>query len=449
LSQVNTDQQQIKDLQINKDGVCIEATVANLDEGRYPLAESLMLYVNAASLERPEVSGFLSYVVGAEGRRTVRTSGYTNASSVVYDRDRSYLTEGRTGRTFSLIRAVEVPADVAGSIRITGSSVAFGVLRAINDTFTPRYANVALSASAFGDEAGYRDLCAGNADAIGATRAMTDAEAEACQSAGIQTLETPVGYKALVVVVNGGADVAACLTTDQVRTIFSQATKPATWAEVDASFPDTALLAITPRAGNSDTDFLLSRVAGDQIAPPRRTDATENDDPLYRAAAVGNVEGGVTFMSFADLARTQANVRAAAIDAGNGCVEPTPETLADGSYALSAPLSLVFNTASFERPEVRAYVWYLLGDDALAVLGNQGLSGLDAASFEAAREIVLQRFAELGATAATPAPAEPTAQATAEATAAPTTEPTMDATAAPTAEPTAEPTTEPTATPSS
>jgi phosphate transport system substrate-binding protein len=448
-SQVNPEQQQVRALQINVDGVCIDASVPDLDEGRYPISESLLLYVNASSLDRPEVSGFLDYLVSNEGRRSVRTGGYTNASTVVYDRDQSYLAERRTGRTFSLIRAVEVPADVTGAIRTAGSSIAYASLRAVNDTFAPRYANVTLTSTAFGDEAGYRDLCAGEVDAVGAARGMTDAEAEACQSAGIQTLEVSIGNKALVVVVNEAADYAACLTGDQVRDIFSQAARPATWSEVDASFPDTTLLALTPRAGNSDMDFLLARVAGDQIAPPRRTDATENDDALYRAAAVGNVEGGVTFMTFEEFSASEANVRAVGIDAGNGCVEPSAATFADGSYALSAPLSLVFNTASFERPEVRAYVWYLLGDDALAVLGNQNLTGLDEAQFQAVREIVLQRFAELDAAAPTPAPtseagAEATAEATAESAGEVTPEPSAEATDEATDGPAAEPTTEPT-----
>ena len=46
---------------------------------------------------------------------------------------------------------------------------------------------------------------------------------------------------------------------------------------------------------------------------------------------------------------------------GNGCIIPSPETIADGSYTpLSRPLFIYINVASLERPEVMAFVNYYM-----------------------------------------------------------------------------------------
>jgi phosphate transport system substrate-binding protein len=440
-SQINPEQVPTRPLQLRANDVCIEATVPDLDEARYPAAESLYVYVNAESLERESVSGFLSYLLSADGRRAVRTANYTLATAILYDRGASYLTEGRTGRTFSRIQTVDVPANVQGVVNLNGSSVVFPLVRSLNDTFTPRYSGVTINATGFGNEVGYRALCSDAVDMIGATRLATEAEAEACQAAGIQTLVVPIGYKAMTVLVSAENTFAQCFSLDDVRTIFSAATSPTRWSDVDPDFPELELLTITPRSGAIDTDFVLARVAGEDIAPVRRQDAVENDSAQYRATATQNVAGGVTFIPFADFEQTTAAVRAVAIDAGNGCVAPSAESIADGSYALATPLYLVFNLNSFARPEIRAYVWYVLSEDALASLNRQSLTGLDAALFVEMRDLVLERFAQAEQAAATP---EPTPEPTPADEATPEPTPADEATPEPT--PADEATPEPTAT---
>ena len=50
-----------------------------------------------------------------------------------------------------------------------------------------------------------------------------------------------------------------------------------------------------------------------------------------------------------------------AVDGGEGCVEPTEETIADGSYQpLSRPIFIYVNAAGAERPEFAAFVEFYL-----------------------------------------------------------------------------------------
>jgi phosphate transport system substrate-binding protein len=52
-------------------------------------------------------------------------------------------------------------------------------------------------------------------------------------------------------------------------------------------------------------------------------------------------------------------VKTLAVDAGDGCVKPTNETVQDGSYKpLSRPLFIYPSQKALQRPEVKAFIEY-------------------------------------------------------------------------------------------
>lgn len=438
----------IKALQLRNGTSCIDPTVANLDEGRYEAGQSLYLYANAAALDRAPVSSFLTYLLGTTGRRLVRDSGFVQASETIYDRGVSYVANKQVGRTFSRIQSVNIPAETTGTVTVDGSPALLTALRSVSSSFQPRYARITVNTNLYGDDAGFRKLCLNTVDIIGSTRAQNDAEAQACQNLNVQTLRLNVGQRAVVAVVNSANTFAACLKGDEIGKVFGNAATATTWKQVNDSFPETPILALVPTLGAPETDLLLNKTQAGQVSPTRRLkDVTESGDALYRAAGVKNVEGAVTYLNWADYqAALDQNMalKAVAIDTGNGCVEPTEANIKDGKYAASESLLLYLNVNSFTRPEVRAFVWYLLSDDALAGINKAGLVNVDASGFVAARDLVLERFSAATANSGTSATAVPgaTAQPTAAATTAATAEATAAATTEATAAPTAEATTE-------
>ncbi len=425
----------IRALQLKPEATCIDASVPSLEEARYPAAESLYLYVNAASLDRQPVSDFLNYLLSREGRAPVTNTGFIAGSDTTYDRGLNYLKNRQTGRTFSRIQSVNVAADTTGAINTDGSAAVFAIFKAIGDAFTPRYKNIKVNPAAYGNEAGYRNLCSNTVDMIGATRPPTDAEASACQTNNVQTLRLQLGAQGVVVVVNGNNKFAQCLTTEQIGKLFSAESegKVKKWSDVSPDFPATDILILTPPDGATETDLLLSKSLK-AVAPVRRKDVTEHSDPLYRAAATQNVEGAVTYMTASEFQNVKSNVHTIAVNAGNGCVEPNEANLKNATYPLAQQLLFVLNVNTFTRPDVKAFVWFLLSDDALAILSKQGLIGTDTAGFIAARDVALERFAQ----SATTPPVTPVPGATGAATPASTTEATAGATPAATAGSTAE-----------
>jgi hypothetical protein len=190
-----------------------------------------------------------------------------------------------------------------------------------------------------------------------------------------------------------------------------------------------------------------------------RDDTITNADPLFRAAAVANVRGGLTFMLWDDYQRVLANeqprIQLVAVDAGQGCVLPDETTIADGSYPLSVSASLLIAREKLADTNVRAYLWTLFSDASEASFQSTGFVN-DANFFNSTRSALAKAFEEVEAELAAREP-EPEATPDAEATpnvedasdteSTPSVEATPDAETIPDAETTPESTAEATAAP--
>ena len=72
---------------------------------------------------------------------------------------------------------------------------------------------------------------------------------------------------------------------------------------------------------------------------------------------------GLGWVGFAYAEANADEVRIIEVDGGEGCVAPTIETIADGSYPVSRDLYIYVNTAkAAENAAVSDYVDYYLGD---------------------------------------------------------------------------------------
>jgi phosphate transport system substrate-binding protein len=272
-------------------------------------------------------------------------------------------------------------------------------LKAINDGFTPRYSKVQVLTPAFqGDDAAYKKLCTNALDVMAAGRPMNEGEVTNCKNNNVTVLTLPLAAEATVLMVNSKATFAECLTLDQIAKLLgADATdKVKKWSDVDAKFPATDLLILSPTDGSTATDLLITKsIKG--IAPLPRRDTTENADAAYRAVGVGNVDGGVTWLSYSEykkLPSTLTTSKAVKIDAGKGCVAATDATIADGTYPIARRYLLQLNQNAFQRPEIKAYVWYLLSEDGIAILNGQTAVGLDKDAFAKARDTVLEIFSK-------------------------------------------------------
>ena len=400
---------------------CVQPSADNVEARAYTTADRLFVYANRASLDKSGLREVLAFAVSSEAASVVQSLGATPPTSAAYETNSAILAGAEDGRQFSVdTPAFAIPPGVSGQINIGGAANGFTYIENLSQNFNTLYPGATLNTNIEGQPAGFRRLCNGEIDIAIAYTDMSEEQARNCAANNITLLVLELGSQATVLVANGASTYLQCLTTDQITTIWGAASADTItrWSQVSEAFPDEAMTLFAPNAGHPATDLMLLTAAVESSNINR--DDTEHDaDPLYRAAATANVEGALTYMSWAEYAQVldsnQQNILLVSVDAGNGCVTPNPESITDGSYPLARPGKLIVNQSALARVEVMSFLWYALSDENLQALEDAGFQGLTFGDLAAGRSTLQDAYVEASAKASqAEATAEPGAESTAE-----------------------------------
>jgi phosphate transport system substrate-binding protein len=220
-----------------------------------------------------------------------------------------------------------------------------------------------------GTGGGFERFCAGETDISDASRPIKeDEEVPVCKKNNIEYTEIQVANDGIAVVVNKENDWATCLTVEQLKQIWEPKSKVTNWNQVDSSFPDQKMTLAGPGTDSGTFDFFTDKINGEEGAS--RTDYQASEDDNVIVQAVEGDKGGLGYFGLSYFEQNQENLNDAEVDGGGGCVAPTTETVQDGSYTpLSRPLFIYVKNTSLQKPEVKAFVQYLL-DNAQTIAEN-------------------------------------------------------------------------------
>jgi phosphate transport system substrate-binding protein len=99
------------------------------------------------------------------------------------------------------------------------------------------------------------------------------------------------------------------------------------------------------------------------------------------------------YFGYAYFAESQDDLRAVAVDGGDGCVEPTAETIEDGTYTpLARPLFIYPSTESLAEEHVQAFVEFYL-DNVSDIVENVGYIAAPPEDIEAAKSALSEATA--------------------------------------------------------
>lgn len=410
---------------------CQTPDATAVEDGVYPAADRMYVYVNLDSLSKPQLTEFLTYAVSADAAAAIENAGFVAVSDIVAQTNSVNLEAAQTGEfTAQANTGFTIPVGITGQVNIGGAGDGYEFLNSTVTSFNATLPDVTVNLNLEGLAAGARRLCNGEVDAIYSYRDLTAEEAGNCEANNITLLTLDVGTPAVVLVGNGESDYLACLTTEALTTIWQANPGEAitNWNQVGDSFPDEAMTLFSPLEGDPYSDLLLLAASGSSLAI--RVDIHLNNDALYRAAATANVPGALTFMSWQDyervLANNQANIQLVAVDGGEGCVTPDVTTIESGQYPLVRPGKLIINQDQLTRIEFQSLLWFMFTTDNFSSFEQNGFVGVRLTDLEATRNTLLAAFDE-----AARAAQEATPEATAEATSEATEEAAADATAEP------------------
>jgi phosphate transport system substrate-binding protein len=306
-------------------------------------------------------------------------------------------------------------------IRIVGSSTVFPYTQAVSEQFAAMTGGTAPVVESTGTGGGMQIFCGGvgpeHPDITGASRAMTESEYETCIANGVDSItEVLIGYDGLSIAHSQqGPDLS--LTKAQIfQALASEvevngevvANPYKMWNEIDPSLPASPITVFGPPPTSGTRDAFVELVMHegceafpaiaalegdrmDEVCERMRQDgpfieAGENDNLIVQRLNADPNALGIFGYSF--LFENSDTLKPVAVDG----VEPSADTIADGSYGVSRPLFFyIKNAHRGVIPGLEEFVTEYVSEESFGeggYLSERGLIPLPMGEREATREAV-------------------------------------------------------------
>jgi phosphate transport system substrate-binding protein len=248
--------------------------------------------------------------------------------------------------------------EISGQIAIDGSSTVAPFAEAAAELFQEEYPDVQITVGTSGTGGGFEKFCAGETDISNASRPIDEEEeVPLCEQGGVEYTEVQVANDGIAIASNKELAVD-CLTTKQLKQIWNKGSNVKSLADVDPSLPDTELSLYGPGTDSGTFDFFTDEINGEEGVSREDYEASEDDNQLV--TGVSGDEGGFGYFGFSYYESAADSLNLVGVDAGDGCVKPSTETIQDGSYKpLARPLFMYPSTKAMERPEVQAFMEFV------------------------------------------------------------------------------------------
>ena len=266
---------------------------------------------------------------------------------------------GDNGGETSTSSGDEASPELSGTVEIDGSSTVFPISEAVAEEFNKVHPNVRVNVGVSGTGGGFKRFTVGETDISDASRAIKDSEHDAAVANGIEYHELRVGTDGLSVMVSTQNDFLDCLTVGELKMIWDTGSEVNNWNQVRSGFPDRPLRLYGPDTDSGTFDFFTEEINGE--AQVSRADYTASADDNVLVQGISGDRNALGYFGYAYYAENTDKLKLVAVDDGEGCVTPTPDTILSGEYKpLTRPLFIYVNKKSLERPEVRAFVEFYM-----------------------------------------------------------------------------------------
>lgn len=259
--------------------------------------------------------------------------------------------------------------DLTGRIQVDGSSTVAPLISLAAERFRKEEPKVRVSVGVSGTGGGFERFCRKETDLSNASRKIKDEERHLCEKNGVSFFELQVANDGISVVVNNVNTWAECLTVEQLKAIWEPNSKIDSWKDVDESFPDEELSLFGPGTDSGTFDYFTEAIVGEEDAS--RSDYTPSEDDNVTVRGVSGNKGALGYFGLSYYLENKERLRAVAIDGGDGCVEPSVETVQEGMYKpLSRPLLMYINEDSLaDKEAIDPFLTFLLDNESRLARG--------------------------------------------------------------------------------
>lgn len=270
-----------------------------------------------------------------------------------------------TGLVFGACVGGAQGVELSGTVKVDGSSTVAPITMAAAEMFQEANPKVRVTVGISGTGGGFKkfldektDL---RTDINDASRYIRDPEIKRAKELGVEYVELPVAVDGLAVVVHPSNSFCNHLTVEELKKIWEPDSTIKNWKDIRAGFPDLALKLYGPGTDSGTFDYFTEVIVGKEKSSRSDYTASESDNVLVQG--VSGDKGALGYFGQAYFEANKNKLKLLGIDNGDG--KPVAPINADivrsGAYTpLSRPLFLYVNAESLKRPEVRAYVEFII-----------------------------------------------------------------------------------------
>jgi phosphate transport system substrate-binding protein len=300
----------------------------------------------------------------------------------------------------------------SGTVNVTGSSTVAPISTRVAELWEESGSEATVNVDGPGTGDGFVLFCEGDADISDASRPIKEEEIAACEENGVEFIELKIAFDGISVITSTENDIECLNFADLYALVGPESQGVANWEDAqalatelgsDTTFPEGSLDISAPGEESGTYDSFIEialadtaearleegAITEDQVETTRPDYQSSGDDNIIIQGIAGSPTSfGWVGFAFAEEAAAGGEVREIPVTAeiGGECVEPTTETIADGSYPISRPLFIyVSASAAEDNQAVADYVDYYLSDDGIAAVSEVGYVELPEDQLEATR----------------------------------------------------------------
>lgn len=313
----------------------------------HPLARPLFIYFDLYTMrENTSLATFVTFILNYVNLE-VGTVGYFPVRQDLFDASRQRFLESWRG-----------------DVRISGSTTVFGIAVAARERMQQDGYDGFVEVEGIGSSSGIEEFCETlENDVAIASRDMRDSEEEICTANGRPPIEFRLATDAFTIAVNEENTFLEDVTNEDFIAIYSAER----WSDVNPAWPDEEIVHYMVGSDTGGFDVLVDEIYdGDEEGPlGGGPDITQIYTGIEMADVIANDRNAIGILALPFYLQFSDVLRGVPL---NG-VEPTPETVEDGSYPLARPLFAYVDAQTIrQRPQVAAYLHVLLSNlDTLTV----------------------------------------------------------------------------------
>jgi phosphate transport system substrate-binding protein len=270
---------------------------------------------------------------------------------------------------------------LTGVVRVDGSSTVFPITEAVGEEFQRLHSGVRVTVGISGTGGGFKRFVVGETDINDASRPIKPSEEATAAEHGLSSIELPVAFDGLSVMVNPANTWVDHLTIDELKRIWQAGSTVHTWQDLRPEWPADKITLYGPDTDSGTFDYFTEVVTGEGSCRP---DYTASADDNVLVTGIAGDHHALGYFGFAYYEENKDKLKLVPIDGGTGPVLPSVTTINNGSYApLSRPLFIYVNTAAAERPEIQAFVKFYI-EQAAKLSAEVGYVALPQSAYELA-----------------------------------------------------------------